>query len=501
MSRDNDPTVKSASPYENPPNSTTAVIDPSTTSTSWWRYMESYHWFVFAMAALAWLFDCFDQQIFILFRDSALKQLHLPEGSDIKTYGGYATSIFVAGWATGGLIFGSVGDQMGRAKTLTITVLLYSLFTGLSALSTSWIDFAIYRFITGLGVGGVFGLAVALIADTLPDRARPGALGMLQALSAVGNISAGLVSMWMGSLITAHAELPEGAWRITPGNAWRVAFLLGSIPAFLCVFIQLRLKEPEKWVRAREAGRLSGAKFGSYVELLGPGRWRKPALLGMMLCISGVIGLWGIGFFAPELVGDVINTSLKARGLPDTEIASQATYYKGLNSIIQNAGAFLGMIAFSYLAQWTGRKPAFIVAFIGAFLATNMYFMMFKGIDQLWMSAVMGFFQLALFAGFAIYLPELFPTQLRSTGTSFCYNVGRFIAATGPFTLGVLQLRLGAAAIAKLPETADEAARAAAKLGAFREATSWVSLVFVLGLVVVFFLPETKGKPLPEDHT
>ncbi len=475
------------------------ATDKPVTSTSWWRYMEPYHWFVFAMAALAWLFDCFDQQIFILFRDSALKTLSLPEGADVKAYGGYATSIFVAGWATGGLIFGSVGDQIGRAKTLTITVLLYSLFTGLSALSTSWWDFAIYRFITGLGVGGVFGLAVALIADTLPDTARPGALGMLQALSAVGNISAGLVSMWMGSLITSYASVPEDSFRITAVNAWRIAFLLGAIPAFLCVFIQLRLKEPEKWVKAREAGRATGVKFGSYSSLLGAGRWRKPALLGMLLCITGVIGLWGIGFFAPELVGDVINTSLRAKGVGETEIASQATYYKGLNSIIQNAGAFLGMIAFSYVAQWIGRKPAFVIAFIGAFLSTNLYFTMFKGVDQLWMSALMGFFQLALFAGFAIYLPELFPTRLRSTGTSFCYNVGRFIAATGPFTLGLLSKYLGDTAVARLPEAADAAEKAAAKLGAFREATSWVSIVFLLGLVVVFFLPETKGRPMPED--
>ncbi|MGN6136877.1 MAG: MFS transporter [Aureliella sp.] len=473
--------------------------DSTASSTSWWRYMESYHWFVFVMAALAWMFDCFDQQIFILFRNDALSQLHLPEGANVNAYGGYATSIFVAGWATGGLIFGSVGDRIGRAKTLTITVLLYSLFTGLSALSTSWVDFAIYRFITGLGVGGVFGLAVALIADTLPDHARPGALGMLQALSAIGNISAGLVSMAMGHLITSNAAATEGAFRVTPENAWRIAFLLGAIPAFLCVFIQMRLREPEKWVRAREAGRLTGVRFGSYLELLGPGRWRKPALLGMVLCIAGVIGLWGIGFFAPELVGSVIKNSLESRGLSETEIASQAAFYKGLNGIIQNAGAFLGMVAFSYLAQWTGRKPAFIVAFIGALLSTNMYFIMFKGVDQLWMSGVMGFFQLALFAGFAIYLPELFPTRLRSTGTSFCYNVGRFLAATGPFTLGILQQRLGEAAIARLPEDADKVAKAAARLGAFREATSWVSLVFVLGIVVVFFLPETKGRPLPED--
>lgn len=444
------------------------------------------------MASAAWLFDCLDQQIFILFRGDALKTL-LPPDWDATAYGGYATSIFVAGWATGGLIFGSVGDRIGRAKTLAITVLLYSVFTGLSALSTSWFDFAIYRFITGLGVGGVFGLAVALIADTLPDESRPGALGMLQALSAVGNITAGLISMWMGSMIT------ESSTFITKDTAWKYAFLIGAIPAFLCVFIQFRLKEPEKWVKAKEAGKTTGVKFGSYVSLLGPGRWRKPALLGMLLCISGVIGLWGIGFFAPELVGDVISSSLRARGLSENEINSQATFYKGLNSIIQNIGAFFGMLAFSFLAQRTGRRPAFVIAFIGAFLATNAYFQLFKSVDQLWMSGVMGFFQLALFAGFAIYLPELFPTRLRSTGVSFCYNVGRFLAATGPFTLGILQSELGKAAIGKLPENADKAAQAAAKLGAFREATSWVSLVFILGLVAIFFLPETKGKPLPED--
>lgn len=471
-------------------------------STAWWKHLNGYHWFVFAMAALAWLFDCLDQQIFILFRNDALKTL-LPEGWDVKAYGGYATSIFVAGWATGGLIFGSVGDRIGRAKTLTLTVLLYSVFTGLTALSTSWVDFAIYRFITGLGVGGVFGLAVALIADTLPDESRPGALGMLQALSAVGNITAGLISMWLGSLIT------NGSNSITADTAWKYAFLFGAIPAFLCVFIQLRMKEPEKWVKAREAGRVTGVKFGSYVSLLGPGRWRKPALLGMLLCIAGVIGLWGIGFFAPELVGDVIATSVRAEALKGTvtlspdelaqRISSQSAYYKGLNGIIQNIGAFFGMLAFSWLAQRAGRKPAFIVAFLGAFVATNVYFQYFKSVDQLWMSGVMGFFQLALFAGFAIYLPELFPTRLRSTGTSFCYNVGRFLAATGPFTLGLLQQKLGETAIAKLPETADTAAKAAAKLGAFREATSWVSLVFIFGLVVVYFLPETKGKPMPED--
>lgn len=449
----------------------------------WWRSLTPYHWFVFAMASLAWLFDCLDQQIFLLFRQQALENL-LPEGTDptmIKKYGGYATSIFVAGWATGGLIFGSLGDKYGRAKMLTLTVLLYSVFTGLSALSTGWLDFALYRFITGLGVGGVFGLAVALVADSLPDHSRTGALGLLQALSALGNITAGLISMWIGSLIAAKS--------LSPATAWKIAFLMGSVPAFLCVFIQVKLKEPEKWIKAHADSKISGKGMGSYRSLLGESRWRRPALLGMMLCISGVIGLWGIGFFAPELVGDVISNSLREQGIAETDIKAAEAKWKGINSIVQNLGAFFGMVAFAWLAQRTGRKPAFVIGFLGAMVATWGYFEYFNGVQHIWMSAVMGFFQLALFAGFAIYLPELFPTRLRSTGTSFCYNVGRFIAASGPFTMGVL-----------LQSLAKGATTPAEKLAAFRETCQWMSLIFLLGLVALLFLHETKGKPLPEDH-
>ncbi len=457
----------------------TQPASPSTLQGPWYKDLTPYHWFVFLIASLAWLFDCLDQQLFLLARNSAMAAL-LPDGMDPKEYGGYATSIFVVGWATGGLIFGSLGDRIGRARMLTITVLIYSVCTGLSAFSKGWIDFAIYRFLTGLGVGGVFGLAVALIADTLPDRSRTGALGMLQALSAVGNISAGLISMYMGHL--------EKSGTIEPGMAWKYMFLVGALPAFLCVFIAVRLKEPEKWVKAREAGRLTGAAFGSYKSLLGQARWRKPALLGMMICVSGVIGLWGIGFFSPELVGDVIERSLAAEGLSAEVIAGEKTKWIGINSIVQNAGAFVGMIVFTMLAQKLGRKPAFTIAFLAAMGATIGYFQLFNGKSDVWMSGVMGACQLALFAGFAIYLPELFPTRLRSTGTSFCYNVGRFLAASGPFTLGALQASLKAGLT-----------DANAKIDAFRDAATYMSAAFLIGLVALWFLPETKGREMPED--
>jgi MFS family permease len=459
-----------------------AIITPdvSAAPTRWWHGMTSYHWFVFSMASLAWMLDCLDQQLFILARPAAMASL-LPPGEDPNKFGGYATAIFVAGWATGGLIFGAVGDRIGRARTLMVTVLLYSLFTGLSAFSWNWESFAAFRFVTGLGVGGVFGLAVALIADALPDRSRAHALGTLQALSAVGNVTAGLIGMTVGKLVAQKI--------ITPEWSWKAMFLVGALPALLCVIIQLRLKEPEKWVKAREAGRKTGAAFGSYASLFGEARWRKPALLGMLLCVAGVIGLWGIGFFAPELVGPVIERSLRNQNLPPEQIAGSKASWIGINSIFQNLGAFAGMILMTKLAHARGRKPAFAIAFICALVATIAFFRLFDGKeDVFWLTPIMGACQLALFAGFAIYLPELFPLRLRSTGTSFCYNVGRFLAASGPFTLGKLQAALKAGATT--PE---------AKVEAFRNACTFMSAIFLVGLLALIFLPETKGKPLPED--
>ncbi len=461
--------------------------EPAGVNRPWWTYLNGYHWFVFAMASFAWMFDCLDQQLFILARQNAISSL-MPgaEGPVIKAYGGYATSIFIAGWAIGGLIFGAVGDRIGRAKTLAITVLMYSLSTGLSALSQDVWQFFAYRLLTGLGVGGVFGLAVALIADSLPEQVRSKALGWLQALSAVGNVTAGLCSVSLSSM--------------PPAQSWKVLFLIGAAPAFLCIFIMLRLREPEKWVQAKKASQEVGGKaMGSYASLFGEPRWAKPALLGMVLCIAGVIGIWGVGFFSPELVGAALDESLKKEGLEGDALRIAKAQWTAYALIIQNIGAFIGMLAFARLAQSIGRKPAFYIGTFAAMGATIFFFQFFKTRSDIWMNAVMGFAQLSLMAGYAIYLPELFPTRLRSTGTSFCYNVGRFIAASGPFTLGYLQKYLSEAAVKILPTDATAADRAAASLDAFRDAACWISSVYLVGLVVLPFLPETKGKPLPED--
>ncbi len=462
-------------------NESAIPVPSSRVDGSWWKLLGRYQKEVFILASLAWLFDCFGQQVFIVARAPALADL-MPGATPaiLKEWAGNMTAIFVVGWATGGLIFGAVGDRIGRARALAITILLYGLFTGLSGLSRGPVDFAIYRFIAGLGVGGVFGLAVALCADTLPDLARPHALGLLQALSAVGNMAAGLMAVVLG-----YRQAMD------PGNhpAWKLLFFFGAIPPLLCVYFQFKMKEPEKWVNARREGRLTGAQFGSYKSLLGEARWRKPALFGVLLCVAGVVGLWGIGFFSPELVNYVVARDLKAHGVAAAEIPGRQQMWVGMASIAQNFGSFFGMMTFTKLAHHHGRKKIFALSAICAFASTAL---VFKYLTQSWQIfvwlPVMGFFQLALFAGFAIYLPELFPLRLRSTGVGFCYNVGRFVAASGPLTLGALQLRLS-----------QGAPTVEAKMEAFRNACCWVSSIYLLALLALPFLPETRGQPLPED--
>lgn len=415
-------------------------------------------------------------------------------------YMGLSTSIFVFGWATGGMIFGSLGDRFGRAKMLSITVLLYSIATGLSALAKDFDHFAAYRFLTGLGVGGVFGLSVALVADTVPSQVRPRALGILQSCSAFGNVAAGLIGISIA--LTAIGQNP---------NYWKWLFVIGALPAFLVAIIQLRMKEPQSWVEARDRAAAQGKKAGSYRELFAHKTWRRHALLGMILSCAGVIGLWGIGVFSSDLVGDIVSYNFSQAGASAAEISQGKQLWMSINLLTFNVGAFAGMLVFIRVTEALGRKKAFAISFLGSLVVTVFVFQMIGKIngrwDILWMTPLMGFFHLTVFAGFSIYLPELFPTRLRATGVSFCYNVGRYLAAFGPLTLGALAKNLADKSQAKAMAgveagTADSiiaALKSAAKIDAFRDAASWMCVIFLLGVIVLPFLPETKGQPLPED--
>jgi len=493
-----------------------ALIPDSSPAKAGWgslRQLTKYQWFVFIVACLAWDLDCMDQQLFNVARRPAMRDLvpevkkddpRLPElaaklgkdpgdpdvikaqfNADVAHGASMATSIFLIGWAVGGIGFGIMGDRLGRVRTLMVTILLYSVFTGLSAFSTSVWDFGIYRFLTGLGVGAVFAVAVSLVAESVPSAARPYALGLLQMSSALGNMVAATVSIVLGYMLI------EG--RLGDYRPWKIMFLIGILPAVLIVLIQRRLKEPEAWNQARadhEAG--IGKQLGSFKELFGDRRWRRRAILGVLLAFAGVVGLWGIAFFAPDLqayvLDPVFDDEAKERGLSGTALKDyldgRKQIWAGWTSMLTNIGAALGIFAFSWLTPHLGRRWTFALAFIAAAGSTILVFWKLAHFNDIfWMIPIMGFCQLALFGGYAIYFPELFPTRLRATGTSFCYNVGRLVAAVGPAALGLLTAQVYAGFERPLP---------------FRYAGMTMCAVFLIGLAVLPFLPETKDKPLPE---
>ncbi len=445
--------------------------DESQGKFAWYKELNRYHWFVVIVASVGWMFDTMDQQLFNLARKPAITDLlgGSPSNSTVDAQAGISTAIFMVGWALGGVLFGVLGDRLGRVKTMTMTILAYSIFTVMNTFSTSMVDFNIYRFLCGFGVGGQFAVGVALVAEVVPARTRPYALGLVQATSAFGNMMAATIGIVLGQL-----EISGG---IQAGKAWRYEFLAGGIAAPLAIIVYKKLREPEAWLRARAEKK----RMGSFVDLFTDLRWRRNAIVGMLLAFSGVVGLWGIGFFSYDLFRPVLERAFIAEGLTGAALKGKITTWIGLTSLFQNLGGFIGVYAFTHMTHYMGRKKAFAISFVGAMAMTAFTFWnLNQRSDIFWMVPLMGLAQLALFGGYAIYLPELFPTRLRSTGTSFCYNVGRLVAASGPLTLGLLTSRVYHGP------------------NALRYAGVTMCLVFLVGLAALPFAPETKGQPLPE---
>lgn len=549
----------------------------------WYRELTGYHWFVLVVCTLGWLFDCLDQQLFTIARRQAITDLMDP-GWNVDTLSTLATSVLLIGWATGGIFFGIMGDRIGRAKTMFWTILAYSVFTGLSGFAVGVWDFVLYRFLTGLGVGGQFAVGVSLVAEVMPDRARTPALGMLQAFSALGNITAGIIGMSFTAMTAAQ---------ILPSSYWRWMFAIGILPALLSVVVISKLKEPERWKEmVAEKGK---RQAGSLTEMFTDPRWRRRAIVGVILASAGVIGLWAIGMFSNDLIGSIFRKDyqqqareagkaetdrrflsvvlqnpnaldqakagvqprdllsldaknkdpevlyaaaldLQAKGAtvsPESVLAAldekneggkwaaqtkedrarRAGYLQGasasaesldkyigeiserqkqvngntgywvsVNLMLFNVGAFFGMYLFSHVTQRIGRRPTFAIFFLAAMISTILTFRFIeRPSDIFWMTPLMGACQLSVFGGYAIYFPELFPTRMRATGTSLCYNIARYAAATGPLALGQLSSRVFA-------DTTEP----------LRYAGVTMCAVYLLGIAVLPFTPETKGQPLPE---
>jgi MFS family permease len=459
---------------------------------------------VLIVAVLGWLFDAMDQRLFILARTPALRDLlpGLPV-ERLPAYAGWATGLFIAGWATGGLLFGLMGDRWGRVRTMTLTILVYSIFTALSGLARSWPEFAAYRFLCGMGIGGEYAAGVALVAEAMPARARPFALGLVQAFSSVGAIIGSGLSLLVG---------PQTMVGRTAG--WRVLFLFGAIPSLLVVLIRMRVQEPGRWLRARDlAQSRAGLQLGDLREIFGDPILRRRTVIGMILGMVGQIGLWSIALFTPELVrgsllaqrrGEIatvatdptstagLDLDALARASSRTEVEAEgraaawrreADGLVGWGTLLQDVGSFFGAPLCTMVAVRWGRRKAFALAYAMALASVWFVFgSLARGPDVYWMLPLLGFCTCGIFGVIIVYLPELYPTRLRTTGTGFCYNIARYITATGPLVQGSLTVLFGGLGYA-MP---------------IRPAAMSLALIYLLGLAVVPLAPETRGQPLPE---
>ena len=274
-----------------------------------------YHWLVVIFASCGWLFDCMGQRIFVLSREPALRELLGASASDgqVKYWGGIATLLMMVGWATGGIFFGMLSDRFGRVKAMVSTLLAYTVFSGMSGFARTGVEFLIFRFLFGVGVGGMFGAATTLVAESVPRRFRTAALGSLQAVSSCGNMLASVLSL---SIIPGM----ENFWGHYSG--WQVLSFVSVFPGLLAVPMLLILKEPQAWRIAKAEAATGGSSkaVGSFADLFLHPRWRRSTFVGICLGVAGMVGLWGIAFFSPEL----ITTAFKNRPLQVEEVLEPA---------------------------------------------------------------------------------------------------------------------------------------------------------------------------------
>jgi MFS family permease len=349
------------------------------------------------------------------------------------------------------VLFGTLADRFGRKPTMAATILIYSIFSGLTYFATELWHVAVLRFLVALGVGGEWAVAAALVAEVFPTKARAHASGIFHATSVLGTWIAALAGLAVGS-------------------EWRYAYLVGVVPALLVFWVRSGIREPERWQRAGAEPH----RRGSFRELFGDPRWARPAALGVGLAAVGMGTFWGVTVAGQDLVQDFLLRS----GATADQASERSKFAFG---IVQAAGGGLGLLCFGPLAERLGRRAAFALMQVLALVIVPVTCYLPQTYGQLLvLLPFFGFFTLSIHAGFAVYFPELFPDHLRATGAGVCFNGGRLIAA--PI--------LAISSVLKSLPGVD-----------IRLAMTMLSSLFLLGLVIIWFLPETKGKPLPgSDH-
>jgi SHS family sialic acid transporter-like MFS transporter len=515
-------------------------------------------WLALVAAFLGWMFDGFEMGLFPLIGRPAMLDL-LGRGDpnldpallsqNVNLWLGIMTAVFLVGAATGGVVFGWLGDRIGRVRAMTLSVLTYTVFMGLCGLSTSPSMMAVLRFIASLGMGGEWSLGVALVMESWPNRSRAFLAGLIGAASNVGFLSVALVGLALSRVIHAaeasltYLGLPESMVRYLVFDAqgeatgWRLMMILGAVPALLTFFIRMMVPESERWLENESRGATShwatrdmlGVVVGSLGSLLIIWLWaqdqgalgmgtriagsvagflvalggflypvlrylqrseqgtqdvelRRTTIYRMVLgaALSGValIGTWATIQNAPHWADHLVEVDLRDAA-PEIRTAKRSEA-RSTTQICSAMGAIVGTIAAALLGDLLGRRPAYALLCVASLASTLAFFQWNQhyGTQFLLMVFVAGGVTASFYGWLPLYLPELFRTQVRATGQGFSFNFGRILAAIGALQFGYL-----------MKSVFD---------GDYVKTCSTLSLVYVVGVVIVWLVPETKGQPLPD---
>jgi MFS family permease len=398
-------------------------------------------WTVLGITMLFWLFDGYETFALLLTIGPSLHQL-LPADqlSSLPRIAAYLISITLLGWALGGVIGGVIGDRLGRRTTMIGAVVLYSIFTGTSALTPNWQILALTRFLTGFGIGAEWGVGTSLLQETWPERLRTKGAGVLQAAFSGGFVIASV--LWIA----------VGGWL---GGSWRWMYAAGIVPALFVALLARDIPESERWTRATHTAVSIAATLRANLRNL---------VLAIVVSISITLGFWAISSWVPTYVATL------------TSDPRSGVYYAGLAGLFYAIGEIFGCIAFGFLADSWGRRWTLAFYLAGSIAITPVVFLWVRdpGIVVV-LQIANGFLTGGLYSWFAVHPPELFPTAVRSTAIGLIFNFARFLAMFGPILASTL---IGF-------------------FGGYGPAATTLASIFALGLVVLPLLPETKGQSLP----
>jgi MFS family permease len=408
--------------------------------------LTSAHFLVLLAAFLGWLFDGFEMGLFPLVARPALQDMFHGTGAldaFVGAWMGYITALFLTGAACGGLVFGWMGDRIGRVRAMTLSIFTYSVFTGLAYFAREPWHLGAFRFLASLGMGGEWSLGVALVMECWPERLRPLMAGVIGAAANFGFL--------IIALIGHTVPVTQGSWR------WM--WLVGVLPAILAFFVMLVVPESERWKTAVRHGPTAPLR-----EIFSPEhRWHT--VLGIVFASIALIGTWASVQWIPVWVDQLVGGTLP-----------QAKALAGMMSAL---GAIVGCLAGPLLGSRIGRRPTYFILCLTSLLVCGILYR--GGIAYGPVFQVLVFFAgmttAAFYGWFPLFLPELFPTRMRATGQGVCFNTGRIFAAIGALTSGQLVGYFG---------------------GDYARMGSVITLVYLLGMALIWLAPETKGKPLPE---